>query len=348
MYQLIKPSFIGAMLVVSSLTIGAISATANETKISTPVAGLKKEPADNAVVARVNGKEITLGQMKIIMRIMDSGADFKNASSEEKDAVINNLIALELLYQAGQKLQIKDIDAQVEAEVVRVKQLLSEEATLVSTLNEIGMDMKSFRFYIQKQIVIENFISAEIEPKVHINAEEIKKYYDENASSFATPERVRALNIFCSNGYGEEAFDELAGTVLVGATEQGRKEAHDNALKLKKEITAGADFAKLAKENKICPSEVDDDLTMTFGDSEMPKELEDVAFSLKPGEVSDVVEIATGAILIKQIEHLPAGKLDDVVIKNIEYNLKSQKLESEVDRFVANAKKNAKIEILLK
>ena len=78
----------------------------------------------------------------------------------------------------------------------------------------------------------------------------------------------------------------------------------NTAKKLKSEIDKGADFAKLAKKHSLCPSGKNGGDLGFFSKGEMVKEFDEVAFSLKIGQISQPIKTEFGyhIILITEIK----------------------------------------------
>jgi len=114
---------------------------------------------------------------------------------------------------------------------------------------------------------------------------DIQRYYNDNIQQYSTPERVRASHILLNTGGKDEAAV--------------KKQAEELLAKIK----AGADFAELAKKYSEDPGskEKGGDLDF-FGRGQMVPEFEQVAFSLQPGQVSDLVKTQYGFHIIKVVD----------------------------------------------
>lgn len=122
---------------------------------------------------------------------------------------------------------------------------------------------------------------------VEIGEEEIEQYYDENRTTrFTQPQEVRARHILIS--------------VPRDADEETRQKARARLEEIKAKVDAGGDFAELAREHSEDPGskEQGGDLGF-FPRGRMVGPFEDAAFSLEPGQSSDVVESPFGLHLIR-------------------------------------------------
>lgn len=119
--------------------------------------------------------------------------------------------------------------------------------------------------------------------RVSVAAPDVRRYYDQNIEQFSTPEQVKASHVLTKVGEGK---DDAAA----------RKQAEDVLAQAK----AGKDFAELAKKYSQDESNASNggDLGF-FGRGAMVKEFEDAAFSMQPGQISDVVKTQFGYHVIK-------------------------------------------------
>ncbi|WP_298271019.1 peptidylprolyl isomerase [Geobacter sp.] len=298
-------------------------------------------PSPTTVVARVNGVDITradlerakkvlLSQNRMAMQPMDA-----EMIKRVEEAALQQLIAKELLYQAGRKLEIKDLDKQVQERVAQSKARFPSPAEYEKTLKEMDMTDKDVETFSREDLVIGNLVEKEIASKVTVTEAEAKKFYDENIDRFKQPETVRASHILV----GADAK----------ATPEEKKKAREKAEAILKKLQEGADFAETAKKESSCPSSAQGGDLGVFGKGQMVPAFEKAAFALKPGEMSGVVETQFGYHIIKLTEKHDAKTtgFDEVKDRIMQY-LKGQQVQKGIGEYVENLKKKGKIEIVAK
>ena len=148
------------------------------------------------------------------------------------------------------------------------------------------------KFQVPEQVKLEfvRFSANDLIMKMQVTEEDSKRFYNENAAKFQGDEKRRASHILI--GFGPGATPE--------AKAQAKKKAEEILAEVKKNP---AKFAELAKKNSQDPgsAEKGGDLGM-FGRGAMVKAFEEAAYSMKPGQVSDLVQSEFGFHIIKLTE----------------------------------------------
>jgi peptidyl-prolyl cis-trans isomerase C len=292
----------------------------------------------DAVVAKVNGVAITRAEMDRAVKILLAQSKMKQPVPGEimkkaEAVAMNQLIASELLYQAGIKTAAKDLDKQVETQLAQRKAQFPSTAEYEKAMKENNLTEKDLTVLMRKDIVINNLLEKEVASKITVSEAEAKKFYDDNKEKFKTEESVRASHI-------------LIG-VDAKATADDKKKAKEKAEAIRKRLLAGEDFAAVAKKESTCPSASQGGDLGSFTKGQMVPEFEKAAFALKPGEISDVVETKFGYHIIKVQEKKAAGTVSfDEAKKNIEGYLKSQKIQKGINEYLEKLRKESKVEIL--
>ena len=153
-----------------------------------------------------------------------------------------------------------------------------------------------------------------------VGAGEVKKYYEDNIDQYSMPEQVRASHILLKTEGKDEA--------------EVKKQAEELLAKVK----GGADFAELAKKFSEDEGSRDrgGDLDF-FGREQMVPEFSEAAFSLEPGQVSDLVKSNFGYHIIKVAEKRPASTRPfEEVRTQIEDQLKWERVQKEAERRAAD------------
>lgn len=321
-----------AAVVICGNSVFAAESKAKKEKAAAPSVAAPSQGA----VARVNGVVIDAAELRRAKKVILRGQTVPPEQQATFDKqTIEQMISAELLYQAAAKQDIKDLDKQIDAKLAQGKERFKSEDEFKKAMKDLEMDEKALREYTRRDILISSFVETNFVSKVAVTEAEVRDFYEKNLDKFKRDETVKASHI-------------LIGVDSKASADEKTK-AREKADKLKKELSGGADFSELAKSNSTCPSSQQGGDLGFFGKGQMVPSFEKAAFALKPGEISDVVETQFGYHIIKLTEKKPAetAELKDVKAK-IEDYLKGQKVNDSVQKLIAEARKTAKIEVLLK
>ena len=325
--------FLVAALVSCGSFVAAAEPEAKKESAATTVSAVT--PVQGAV-ARVNGATIDAVELRRAKKVLLRGQTLPAEQQAVLDKqALEQLVSAELLYQAAAKVEFADLDKQIDAKVTQGKARFKDEQEFKKAIKDLEMDEKDLRDYTRRDLLISRFVETAFVAKTSVSEAEIRSFYDKNPDKFKRDETVKASHILIGVDGAASADD--------------KKKAREKAEKLRKELAGGADFAALAKGNSTCPSSQQGGDLGFFGKGQMVPPFETAAFALKPGEISEVVETQFGYHIIKLTERKPAATTDYNEVKaKIEEFLKGQKVNESVQKYIADARKTAKIEILLK
>jgi peptidyl-prolyl cis-trans isomerase C len=183
------------------------------------------------------------------------------------------------------------------------------------------------------EILAQEFLRRELEAEISITEEDLNIYYLNHQKEFDSPEMVRVRHILIK--------------IDKDASDQDRQKAREKAESLLSRINNGEDFAKLASEYSDDPnSKVKGGDLGFIQRGKVIKPFEEAAFSLKPGEVSPVIETILGFHILKLEKKKPAGiepleKVKNRIRAKVLEDLKNAKRKS----FIEKVLKEAKVEI---
>src|SRR6266487_3250227 len=190
------------------------------------------------VVARVNGKDITIAQLEKQFQNRLNGAEQPPSSEEQQDLklqVLNQLIIDQILLEMASAAGLSATDAEVDVKFNESKSQYTEEK-FQDLLKEQKVTVDDLRSELRKSITIEKLVNKEITSKISVTDAEIKNFYDKNKQSFNLPESYHIAHILITpvvdpdlhNGKNDDA--------------KTAEEAKAKAGRLLKEVQSGMDF----------------------------------------------------------------------------------------------------------
>ncbi|HEV8718524.1 MAG TPA: peptidylprolyl isomerase [Candidatus Binatia bacterium] len=279
----------------------------------------------NRIVATVDGEPITLYELRSFSSSAGQRSSFippealKNLSDRDLlDVLIMNKLVDKEVETQGLKAKDSDIDNYVER--IKAQGQMNDEQ-FADALAKQGMTMEGYRQQVAKDIERALLVNREIGARVNVTPQDVERYYKAHAADFTQPEQVRVRHIFLP--------------LSSAASTEEEREAAQQIQDIHKRALAGEDFATLADtySQGSRPGEGGD--LGYFKKGQMPKEIEDVAFSLKPGEVSEPFRTNAGMHLLKVEEHSQPDqqKLDEATTEEIKKKLYNDALRQRYERW---------------
>jgi peptidyl-prolyl cis-trans isomerase C len=296
----------------------------------------EKEPMVEKL-AVVNGVVITKGDFdrklhQVKQHMLRRGQQISDDRlTEIKTDVLETMINEELLFQESRNKGITVEPEAIATDLKRIKKGFPSDADFKKLIAESGLTEAELQSDIERGHVINKLIDNEIMSLVVIPDREIRTFYDTHPNSFKKSEQVRASHILIK-------VDSQAEPSV-------KEEKKAKLQKIQKRLKGGEDFAVLAKEFSECPSNIKGGDLGYFQRGKMVKPFEDVAFALKTGEISDIVETRFGYHLIKVVDKKPESVVGYEEVKdNIGQYLKKEKTGKELKGYIEELRKKAVIE----
>jgi len=288
-------------------------------------------------IALVNGSAITWKNFKLELDniIEYHSRKGKKASESDlktiKESLLEKFIDRELMFQESKKNGINIDDAAVKMQIDKLKGKVGGKDGFTKYLKNINRTEDQLRSQIKIAMTTKQFFNQQFISKTNVNKEEAKAYYDKHLNQFVVPEQISASHILLK-------IDPKADKNL-------KKKTLQKMVEIQKKLYEGGSFADLAKEYSQCPSNAKGGELGFFSRGQMIKPFEEAAFSLKPGQVSDIVKTKFGYHLIKAASSKPEtiSPYKDVKGMILQY-LITQKAKEKAASYLAGLKDRAKIE----
>jgi parvulin-like peptidyl-prolyl isomerase len=286
---------------------------------------------DNVVLAsEVEEKAAPL--MADVTRMPDPDKRAARASALRRE-VLDRLIDEELILQQATDLKLSISSEQVDSSIEEIKKQNNiDDDQLREALKGQGMSMAHYRADIKRQLLRFRVLNIAVGSRVNISDDEIKAYYERHMKGGANTQ-VRASHIFI--------------TIPEGADRAAAEEKRAQAQKILERAKAGEDFAKLARElsDDAATRAEGGDLGF-FGKDMLPKPIEELVFSMQPGEIRGPVRADKGFHVIKMVDRkVKAPKPLDDVKDDIRMQLRQKDMERQTKNYLQELRKKTLVDI---
>ena len=246
-----------------------------------------EEQVLNGIAAVVNSDVITysevqeaVGPRENQLKETYTGQELEDKVKDLRMQAVQILIDNQLILQDFDKNKYSIPDYVIDEQIQdRIKsQFGGDREAFRRTLAAQGMTMERFRKMVRDEIIVQAMRQKSVKENTIIAPHEIEDYFEKNVEQYSTPAQVH-LRMIVIKKNGD------AGLQM--------------AQELRQKALGGADFDKLAELYS------EDTSTQATGgdwgwidDKTLNDKLTKIAFSLKPGDVSDVIELAGNYYLL--------------------------------------------------
>jgi len=294
------------------------------------------EDSTNKVVALVNAIPLTEADVQLEMKRIQFQAKSMRQPIDTsmmeamREKVIQSIINRELLFQESKARGITVDAVEVGIRMDQIKQQIGTGQQLENQLAEMGISMDAFQNQVSQATAIQKLLEMDIYAKTEISEKEARIFFENNPQFFKKPEEVKASHILVQFSATDDEEKKLAAKQKIETIQD--------------KLNAGEDFAELAKSFSEGPSKVNGGDLGYFDRKKMVKPFSDVAFTLEPGQISDVVETRFGYHLIKVIDKKPKSSYEFANIKQqLIKMLHGRKVQTETVQYLDELRKKATI-----
>lgn len=290
-----------------------------------------------APVVKVNGHQLgALEYGDSLNEIVPMLSFHGNLSQETMDKyrpkVIEKMVENELFYREALRLRMKPSSKWVKEQKKETIERVGGKGNFAKALASQGVSEKDYERFLVKKYLVQEFIAREVRKKAEVSEGEALKYYEANKGDFMRPEARRIRQILIE--------------VDPGAPEEEKQKQKELAAQVLEKARAGADFPMLAWDYSTDKFKfVSGDLGLVHR-GRLLAEIEDVAFRMEVGQISDVIETIYGYHIIRVEEKKDPEQLEFEDMKHKIMTQLTEKRGKELrEAILARLKAEARVEI---
>lgn len=294
----------------------------------------EKNVKENTVIAKV-GKQIILQKHvdKVVSNKLQKTFFHKTISNEKRKEynkkALEDLIQNELLYAYAKRNELLIKKEEIEYQIQKMIDNIGSVEKFEKTIKELSLTREEIKRNIDISKTIQLIYTELVEVK--LDDDYLKEYYEENKAKYLKPESRKM---------------QIVIVTIDPQVENGLEIAQKKAKEAYAKIVSGESFDDVA-------AKYSNDLTRIKGGNlgyvhkgTYPF-LDENAFSLKDGELSELLSDNIGFYIVKVIDTKPAEQVSFIKVKEkMKKELKTQREADNLSKLVDSEKKFTKVEIL--
>jgi peptidyl-prolyl cis-trans isomerase SurA len=301
------------------------------------------------ILVKVNGEIFTKSDLEqrqvaalrqkgqqIDLKADASNAQLRKALDEITPQIMVEAVDEMVIVQRGKELGYKLSDEQFKSVVdnIRKENKIESEEQFQAALKSENMTLADLRRNLERQMIVQRVQQNEVLGKIGVTEEEARKYYDAHLNEFTTPPTVTLREIVVALPTDDKG-------VNVAADEAARARIED----LRKRVTTGDDFQKLATDSSDSPSKANGGLIGPISLNDIAPDLRKLIEAMKAGEVSEVIRNQRGYQILKLETMTPTQTMPfDQARDQISERVFTDKRKIEFDKYLQKLRAQAIIE----
>ena len=274
------------------------------------------------LVANVNGETISMNALEravdvLVPRTFLHGAVTGEKRDKLKKQALDELIEQRLIIQHAKNIGIKiSADELRKEEIIIAQNTKSKEEFLQALTRARFSTYAEFKKTLEGDLLLQKLYQRAI--KTTFSDTELKTYYEDNLFKFKEPEKIKIKVIYIRQN-----------PVDPDGSKKAQEKAHKKAKEAYNKIIAGANFSDIAAEYSDAMSGIKGgDISFTHRGRFDPI-IDETAFALKVGEVSEIVKDTKGYYIILLEEKKQQNLIPFEIIKD---RLRKQLISKEEDK----------------
>lgn len=289
----------------------------------------------DGIAAVVNEDVITFSQVRDLVGPLERSAreQFKGNELVEKIkqirlSAVNDLIDRQLVLQEFRKQKFTIPDHFIEERVTTItrEEFGGDRAAFIRTLSAQGFTLERFKQLETEKMIVQAMRGQMVKAESTVPAGKAQSYYEKNRADFSTEDQIKLRLISLK----KDAAD-------------GRRKMMEE---IREKIVGGAEFQDLARLYSEDSSQENGGDWGWINRRTLNESLSKVAFSLKPGQVSQIIELG-GHYFLLLVEDKKPGETKpfSAVRDEIEKKLLQEQRQAAQAEWVAKLRKKAYIKM---
>jgi len=298
-------------------------------------------------VARVNGVVLTdrdlLREMYAIFPYARQHNGFPRSQEPAiRQGALEMIIFEELVYQDAVRRNVTIPPQQIkQAEIEFQKTFVSPDQYKDFLKVEMHGNPELVRQKIRRSLLIEKVLQMDVGDKSAVSVDEARHYYDKHPARFQEPETFSMQTISILPPRSQDP------SKLSAQQQKDIRKRADDALRQAKATKTYEEFGLLAEKISEDDYRVNMGIHKNVKADDLPPEVVKVMRGMKPGTVSDLIQVQGAYTIVRPNAHTPAQKLSFEKVKApLQEELQKQKYEKLRSNLAKQLRAKAKIEVV--